>query len=59
MVACTDSRHWRDICPNVYRFSAKQVTGAEKATVHGNNERIRIENTVSAARFFVRLMEQC
>lgn len=59
MVACTDSRHWRDICPNVYRFSAKQVTGAEKATVHGNNERIRIENTVNAARFFVRLMEQC
>ena len=59
MVACTDSRHWRDICPNVYRFSAKQVTGAEKATVHGNNERIRIENTVNAAKFFVRLMQHC
>ncbi len=58
MVACTDSRHWRDICPNVYRFSAKAVTGAEKATVHGNNERIRIENTLHAAQFFVRLMEQ-
>lgn len=56
MVACTDSRHWREICPNVYRFSAKQVTGAEKATVHGNNERIRVENTRNAARFFVRLM---
>ena len=59
MVACTDSRHWRDICPNVYRFSAKCVTGAEKATVHGNNERIRIENTENAAKFFVRLMRQC
>lgn len=59
MVACTDSRHWREICPNVYRFSAKQVTGAEKATVHGNNERIRIENTHNAARFFVRLMRNC
>lgn len=59
MVACTDSRHWRDICPNVYRFSAKYVTGQEKATVHGNNERIRVENTVNAAKFFVRLMEQC
>lgn len=56
MVACTDSRHWREICPNVYRFSAKQVTGVEKATVHGNNERIRVENTHNAARFFVRLM---
>ncbi len=59
MVACTDSRHWRDICPNVYRFSAKAVTGAEKATVHGVNERIRTENTVNAARFFVHLMRKC
>lgn len=59
MVASTDSRHWRDICPNVYRFSAKCVTGEEKATVHGNNERIRVENTVNAAKFFVRLMRQC
>ena len=59
MVATTDSRHWRDICPNVYRFSAKQVTGAEKATVHGNNERIRVENTLRGAQFFVRLMRQC
>lgn len=59
MVACTDSRHWRDICPNVYRFSAKCVTGEEKASVHGNNERIRVENTVNAAKFFVRLMRQC
>lgn len=59
MVASTDARHWRDICPNVYRFSAKCVTGAEKATVHGNNERIRIENTTNAAKFFVRLMRSC
>ena len=59
MVACTDSRHWRDICDNVYRFSAKAVTGAEKATVHGVGERIRTENTGNAARFFVRLLEQC
>lgn len=59
MVACTDSRHWRDICDNVYRFSAKEVTGAEKATVHGNNERIRVENTEHAVQFFIRLLKQC
>ena len=59
MVACTDSRHWREICPHVYRFSAKYVTGAEKATVHGNNERIRIENTENAVKFFFRLMREC
>ena len=59
MVACTDSRHWREICPHVYRFSAKYVTGKEKATVHGNNERIRIENTENAVKFFFRLMREC
>ena len=59
MVACTDSRHWRDICDNVYRFSGKQVTGAEKATVHGNNERIRVENTENGMKFFIRLLRQC
>lgn len=59
MVACTDARHWREICDHVYRFSAKHVTGAEKATVHGNNERIRIENTENAVKFFLRLMREC
>ena len=59
MVASTDSRHWQEICPNVYRFSAKEVTSAEKSTVHGNNERIRTVNTVNAAKFFVRLMRNC
>ena len=59
MVACTDSRHWRSICDHVYRFSGKYVTGAEKATVHGNNERIRIENTENAVKFFMRLMRSC
>lgn len=59
MVACTDSRHWRDICDNVYRFSGKYVTGEEKATVHGDNERIRIENTENAVKFFLRLLREC
>lgn len=59
MVACTDSRHWREICDHVYRFSAKYVTSEEKATVHGNNERIRIQNTKNAVKFFFRLMREC
>lgn len=59
MVACTDSRHWRSICDHVYRFSGKYVTGEEKSTVHGNNERIRVENTENAIKFFIRLMRNC
>lgn len=59
MVAGTDSRHWRELCDHVYRFSAKQVTREEKSCVHGNNERIRVENTEHAVQFYVRLMRQC
>ena len=59
MVACTDSRHWRSICDHVYRFSGKYVTGEEKSTVHGNNERIRVENTENAIKFCMRLMRKC
>lgn len=59
MVASTDARHWREICDHVYRFSAKHVTGEEKSTVHGNNERIPIENTENAVRFYLRLMRNC
>lgn len=59
MVATTDSRHWRELCDHVYRFSAKRVTSAEKSCVHGNNERIRVENSENAVKFYVRLMRQC
>ena len=58
MVATTESRHWRDICPNVYRFSARAVTREEKACVHGDNERIRAENTRKTAQCFARIMLQ-
>ena len=57
MVACTDSRYWRDICDNVYRFSAKAVSGAEKATVHGNDERLPLPNIENAIAFYYRLMK--
>ncbi|MBQ7320795.1 MAG: M20/M25/M40 family metallo-hydrolase [Clostridia bacterium] len=58
MVQCSDSRHWGIISDRVYRFSAMDLTSAERATIHGNNERIRLESIGRAVEFYIRLMKQ-
>jgi len=59
MVQCSDSRHYRDLSDKVYRFSAMALTSEERATIHGNNERIRVEAISRAAEFFIRVIKQC
>ncbi len=59
MVQCSDSRHYRDLSDHVYRFSAMDLTSQERATIHGNNERIRVETVGKAVEFYIRLMKQC
>jgi len=59
MVQCSDSRHWGTISDKVYRFSAMDLTSEERATIHGNNERIRLESIHRAVEFYIRLMKKC
>jgi len=59
MVQCSDSRHYRDLSNHVYRFSAMDLTAEERRTIHGNNERVRLECACRAVEFYIRLMKKC
>ena len=59
MVQCSDARHYRDLSDRVYRFSAMDMTAQERKSIHGNNEKIRLESIARAVEFYIRLMRKC
>lgn len=59
MVQCSDSRHYGKISDYVYRFSAMDLTTKERKTIHGNNERIRLDVIKRSVEFYIRLIGKC
>ena len=59
MVQCSDSRHYRDLSNHVYRFSAMDLTSEERKSIHGNNEKLRLEGLYRCVEFYIRLIKKC
>lgn len=53
----TDSRHYRRIARDIYRFVPLELDPAALATIHGVDERIRIAHYARAIRYYGRLLE--
>ena len=59
MVQCSDARHYGRISDHVYRFCAMDMTAEERRSIHGNNEKIRLESIAKTVEFYIRLMKKC
>ena len=56
VLGATDSRHYRDIADNTYRFVPMRLTNDDLSGIHGTNERISIDNYTEIIRFYAQLM---
>ncbi len=52
----TDSKHYRSLSPNVYRFVPMRLKLEDLKRIHGTNERLGIENYGEIVRFYAQLL---
>jgi carboxypeptidase PM20D1 len=58
LVAATDTRHYRALTPNHYRFTYMQLGASDLGAIHGTNERISVATLNDTVRFFFRMMSR-
>lgn len=52
----TDTKHYRKLSRNVYRFLPVRIGEGDLARIHGTNERIGVESYGEAVRFYAQLL---
>ncbi len=55
--AATDGRHWHRFAPAVYRFAPLYIPDAERAGIHGRDERVAIDSLVRGERCYRALLK--
>jgi len=58
VLGATDSRRYRTLTPNVYRFLPWHATTEDLHRVHGTNERLAVAEYEDAVRFYVALLAE-
>ncbi len=56
LVAATDSRHYRSLTPNIFRFSPITLGPEDTKRYHGVDERISVQDYERLVRFYAQLM---
>jgi len=52
----TDTKHFLELSPNIYRFSPTFMYPQDRHRFHGDNERISVENYGQAINYYSHLM---
>ena len=56
VLGATDSRYFRDLTPNVYRFAAIRIDDSDLKRIHGTNERVSAAAYLEGVRFLAQLL---
>ncbi len=57
VIGATDSRHYYEICDNIYRFTPFHLSPENISTFHGVDERIPVADFEDAVRFYLQLIK--
>ena len=57
VVGATDSRYFKNLTPNIYRFMPVRFTDEDLKRFHGTNERISVEDLKNVIRFYIQFIK--
>jgi len=57
VVGGTDSKHFKNVSDNIYRFLPIHINSRNIKSFHGINERISVIDFENAIRFYVQLIQ--